>query len=115
MTADQEVARTFAAEVEDVAGGEQIIAVVVGEMGWMGYRDESKPAWGHIKGRVVTWEEARPMLDYIYDDGYGAPDCQAIYAWTPTRVIFVSQYDGSTNIESIPRNPIDCVPDIPGG
>jgi len=41
-----------------------------------------------------------------YDAGYGGEDCHPIYAWTDSRVIFVSCYDGSTQVESIPRNPM---------
>lgn len=55
------------------------------------------------------------MLDYAYDGSFGAPECDAIWAWTPTRVLFVSQYDGATRVESVPRNPQDGTPEMPGG
>jgi hypothetical protein len=64
---------------------------------------------------VLTWEQARPMLDYSYDTGYGGADCHAVWVWTPTRVLFVVQYDGSTGLESVPRAPVAGLPDMPGG
>jgi hypothetical protein len=105
---------TFAKDIEDVANGEIIEAVVIGDMGWVDYNDpETVPI--DKRGKVLSWEDARPLLAFDYDDGYGAPECHAIYAWTFTRVIFVSMYDGSTAINAIPRFPVDCMPTMPGG
>lgn len=107
---------TFAQDIQAEAGAEAIEGIVIGEMGWSGdYNAEGKPPWKHVAGKLISWAEARPLLDYEYDPGYGAPDCQAICAWTSTRVLFVSQYDGSTGLESMPRNPGDCAPSMPGG
>jgi hypothetical protein len=38
------------------------------------------------------------MLDYEYDPDFGTPHCDAIYAWTENEVLFVFDYDGSTQI-----------------
>ena len=96
--------------IEEAAAGEPIEAVVIGELGWGDYSDEVKSP-----SPVLTWEEAYPKLLYEFDSGFGSPGCHAIYVWTPTRVFFVSQYDGSTQLESVPRNPVPCNPDMPGG
>lgn len=104
---------TFAQDIEEAARGEKIISIVIGEFGWGGYKSEGKPEW--VKGMVLSWEEARPTLNYRYDDGYGTPECQAIYAWTENWVIAVSNYDGSTHVYSIPRNPVGCMPEMAGG
>lgn len=102
--------------IEEEAMGEPIEAVVIGKMGWGDYGSEDVPRYAEQpRGKVLMWEEARPFLDYNFNAGYGAPSCNAIYAWTASRVIFVRQYDGSTGIESVPRNPVDCAPSMPGG
>jgi hypothetical protein len=104
---------TFREDIKSAAGGEKIIGIVIGDMGWGNYNSEGKPAW--VKGELLKWKDTKEMLDYEYDDGYGSPDCQAITAWTKTKVIFVVQYDGSTSVWAIPRNPIAHMPEMPGG
>jgi len=100
----------------EMAESEPIVGVVIGEMGWGDYGAETVPSYGsHKRGAILTWEEAAPMLDYEFNSGYGAPRCEAVYAWTPSWVIFISQYDGSTSPERIPRNPTACMPEMPGG
>ncbi len=100
------------------ANGEPIEAIVIGSMGkrkqtpknvpWM-KQDRSK--WN----KVLKWEEAAPLIDYDFNSSYGVPGCQAVTAWTKSRVIFVSQYNGSTSIEYAPRHPEDHEPAMPGG
>lgn len=98
------------------AGEEPIEAVVLGEMGWGRYYKEKVPNYDIApKGKVLTWEEAAPFLDYDFSPGYGAPECQAVYAWTPTKVIAIGQYDGATWPYSIPRHPVDIMPEMEGG
>lgn len=106
---------TFAEDIERAADG-PILACTIGDMGWCDYRleDKHQPASAR-REEVLSWEEARPLLDYEYDSGYGAPDCHAIYAWTETHIVYVSQYDGSTSIYRLPRNPSDEKPEMPGG
>lgn len=107
---------TFAQDIESAANGEPIEAIVIGEKGWGEWDDEANeyvpPPYA---GRVLTWDDARPLLDYVYDRGWGAPDCHAITAYTRSYIIFVSQYDGSTHVNSIPRNPTPHMPIMPGG
>lgn len=93
--------------------GEPIECVVIGENGWLSneianYKDQER-------GKKLSWDEARKYLQYEFDDGFGSPNCNSIYAWTKNKVIFVSEYDGSTSICSVPRNPIDCDPKMFGG
>lgn len=114
---------TFAEDIERAAGGaERIEAVVIGPFVWSsiddddpyGQRDDQKISHDKL-GRVLSWHEARPLLDYDYDDGFGVPDCHAVYVWTTDEVLWVTQYDGATTIDSAPRNPRDCIPSMPGG
>ena len=101
----------------DMADGEPIEAVVIGQMGWGDdYRSDGVPDYAaQPRFTVLSWEQAAPWLDYNFDSGYGAPACNAVYAWTASRVIFISQYDGSTTPHWGPRNPAPCEPIMPGG
>jgi hypothetical protein len=102
--------------IKEEAEGEKIEGVVIGEMGWGDYGKEDVPNYDNIpKGKVLSWKEAQKFLDYEFHDGYGAPGCNSIYVWTSSYVLFIVQYDGSTEIEKIPRNPIDIMPYMPGG
>jgi len=56
-------------------------------------------------GKILTWEEAAPLLDYNYDDGFGSMDCHDVEIYTATNVYYIHEYDGSTPIRSVPRNP----------
>ena len=98
------------------AGGEPVEAVVIGRAGWQ-FDDFPKPPNHHPSklNTVLKWKEAAPLLDYEFHDGFGAPGCQAITVWTASKVIFVSQWDGATSIESVPRHPCDHEPTMPGG
>lgn len=106
----------FKQDILEEAGDEKIEAIVIGKMGWGDYGKDRVPNYDQMKkNEILSWEEAAPFLDYSYSTGYGAPECNAIVAWTSTRVIYVSQYDGSTSIESVPRNPTAHEPRMPGG
>ena len=48
-------------------------------------------------------------------NGYGAPQAYAMYVWTNQRVLWITQYDGSTHLDGMPRNPEAVVPEMPGG
>ena len=107
---------TLVGWIEEEAEGEPIEGVVIGEMGWGDYGSERVSQYEeHPRGKVLSWEEAKMYLDYVFAAGYGAPGCEAVYAWTPSWVIAVSQHDGSTCPFRVPRNPVDCVPIMPGG
>jgi hypothetical protein len=94
---------------------EKVEALVFGEYGWGGYGEGADPI-GEKRGTVLTLEEAEPLMQsWSFYGGYGSPDCYATYIWTNQRVIWVTQYDGSTRLSSAPRNPVACIPDMPGG
>ena len=105
----------FKEDILEEAGNEVIESIVIGDMGRNDYNDDGKPNYKDVNGKVLSWSDASPILDYEYDRGFGAPDCQAITAWTKSKVIFVYQYDGATGVVSVPRNPIEHNPNMPGG
>lgn len=107
----------FARDIE-AATSDPILCAVIGHFGgyaksWSeGERDENaKP----FVGKLLAWEKARPLLDYAYDTGYGGADCHAVTAWTANSIVFVTQYDGSTSVDVVPRNPVDYMPEMFGG
>lgn len=95
---------TFANDILEAAGKEPIEAVSVSS--------RRGSIWGegdsdHNLGPYpVSWEDAFPVLNYKYDTGYGGQDCHDVWVWTPTRVLFVHEYDGATWISSAPRAPV---------
>jgi len=102
--------------IKDIAGDEQIEGVVIGELGWGDYGAEDVPNYAEQpRGKLLSWDDAKKWIDYDFSSGYGHPECNAIYVWTESRIIFVGQYDGATFPIWLPRNPIDIMPDMPGG
>ena len=113
---------------EELQEGESIEAICFGPWGWgssprdgedwsTGYGENNVP---HVpfdlRGKPITPEQAEPLMQaWNFNGGYGAPDCYATYIWTSKRVIWVTQYDGATGLDSAPRNPMEIMPDMPGG
>ncbi len=96
--------------IEAEAGEEQVLFAVVGEH-YSHKWDDPEP--NHL-GHLLPWADARKILDYNYDNGFGGADCHPVYAWTETKVIFVVEYDGSTGTSWVPRNPTACEPQFSG-
>lgn len=90
----------FADDIEQAVArtGEPIQSIVVGDhLGW----GDGRPADG--PGKVQTWADARPLLDYDYSTGYGSPACHAVQVFTRSYTFIVGIYDGSTWLQRIPR------------
>ena len=84
--------------IESAAAGETIEGVVFSE----GFKKlPSVPL-----NKVIPWYEAKVYADYDFNTGFGTAGCHSITAWTTSKVIFVSEYDGSTRINHVPRNPV---------
>jgi hypothetical protein len=82
--------------------GESIEAIQV--MEHMG----CEAAQAHITEGIYEGQDVKrclDLLDYEYDDGYGSPNCHRVYIYTKTRVHFIHEYDGSTQVRSVPRHP----------
>jgi len=68
----------------------------------------------NIRGKVLTLEQAKPyMIDWDFYNGTGVK-AYATYIWTNQRIIFVTQYDGETELAAVPRNPINIFPEFIG-
>lgn len=105
--------------MEFLEDGEAVDAVVFGDWGW-GWDGCGELGKEYVpnekRGRILSLEAARPLMDgWSFEGGFGAPECYAVYIWTNRRVIWVTQYDGSTRLDSAPRNPSPVMPYMPGG
>lgn len=112
--------------------GESVEGIVFGPFGWgrvpqdgetwdYGYGEpgeetgEEPPVPFDMRGKVLTLEEARPyMQGWSFYCGHGAPECYSAYIWTNKRIFWVSEYDGATKLDYMPRNPTDCMPVMSG-
>jgi hypothetical protein len=102
---------------EAAAGDEEIEFAVIGKHFSDAYGtnpDPNLPFNNAPLGKVMPWRLAKSFLLYEYSSGFGGIDCHPVYAWTKTRVLYVHDYDGSTTIDSLPRNPIDVMPKFGG-
>lgn len=54
-------------------------------------------------------DEARNLLDYNFNDGFGVAQGPSFTAWGIKNVYFPTEYDGSEEIRFTPRNPCDFV------
>lgn len=98
----------FKAEILACAGDEPIEAVVIGVHGDSRWSEEEKPPY---EGKIISWGEAGPILDYEHKGGFGGCDSHSFWAWTKSRVIFLKEYDGANGPEWLPRNPVDGMPE----
>lgn len=108
----------YAELMKELEAGEKVEGIVFGKYGWGGFGEDeiSDPIPQDKIGKLMTLDEARPyMQSWSFIGGFGSPDCYATYIWTNKRILWVTQYDGSTCLDSAPRNPVDCIPDMPGG
>lgn len=101
----------------ELEGDEEVEGIVFGEWGWGNYGQPDPPLVPIEKqGIAMSLDEAIPLMEgWSFNGGFGAPDCYAAYIWTNKRVLWVTQYDGATRLDSAPRNPCNCIPDMPGG
>ena len=103
----------LAEELEYMADGEHIEKVVLYRAGLAISCDPSKDygmdrykGYADIPfGEPLTWEEALPHIQSKFYTGYGTQECPGVAAWTRNKVLYLHEYDGSTCIRSVPRNP----------
>jgi len=56
--------------------------------------------WEPSKDGIYIDKE-HPILDHEFNDGYGGPQCPAIFAKQGNCIWFPGQYDGSTWLEKV--------------
>ena len=101
--------------MEELEGGEIVDGIVFGNYGNSGYGEpEPNPVPEELKGKLLKPEEAKPYMDgWSFYSDVGAVECYATYIWTNKRVMWITQYDGATNLDSMPRNPCDIISAYP--
>lgn len=104
---------TFWKEIVDYARGEKIEAAIIGsECDYGGpYVPRLRPRFLNV---VLTPRRAKELLSYKGGCLNGAVSCHPVYIYTTTRVLFVTQYDGHTTFNSVPRNPMNVKVVMPG-
>ena len=98
--------------------GEQFEPIVFGPWAWGMSEDVPKPEVPpSVMGRRLLPQEAKPFLEaFSFSGSYGSPECYATWVYTNKRVMWVTQYDGSTCLDAMPRNPTNGeMPYMPGG
>jgi hypothetical protein len=104
--------------------GEEVECVIFGPWGWGTFDEDSQYQKApdpqvppSIMGRRLILTEAEPFLKaFSFEGGHGSPDSYATWIYTNQSVFWVTQYDGSTGLSSMPRHPIQgLVPHMPGG
>lgn len=101
--------------LEFLLPAEKIEAIVLGSTDPYGEEWDSKVPQDK-QGVVLTFEEAAPYLEgWSFIGGYGTYEGAPAYVWTDQRVITVGVYDGSSWLQSIPRNPSPGLPTTCGG
>lgn len=56
-------------------------------------------------GNYLSWSYCRDKFNYNYDAGFGSQDCHDIVIYTTDTIYYVHEYDGSTSICWVSRNP----------
>lgn len=85
-----------------IAEDEPIVGVVI---------DNSPESLDDFISKVQTWESAKSQFDFeLYPGFAGKYDMIPFWVWTSTKVIGVKEYDGSTELVVMPRNPTNGCP-----
>lgn len=100
----------FRDEILEAAEGEPIEAIRISNdpQEYLYYDDKNSNPRKIDSSKLnvnLPWEEAAPLLNYTHNNGYGGQECHDIIAWTKNKVLFVHEYDGSTCVQSVYRNP----------
>ena len=89
--------------------GEQVEQVVLGRRDGLYEESDRAPI-----GEPLDWLTAREWLNRSYNDSYGSTDCRPFFAYTASWVFFVHEYDGSTEVKALPRNPMRIAAEFDG-
>ena len=108
---------------EELEEGEEIEAIVFGY--WGGYESREELYEEKIKDFFIPLDKRKIILNpeeakehmqgWKFDGDFGSEKCYAAYIWTNLSIILVGCYEGSTWLEKVPRNPVECVPELCGG
>ena len=92
----------FKADIIEAVAGDNILAVTFPKIE---IQDERYAPANALANTILTYRQALAVLDYEYDPSYGSIECHNIKMWSADWVYYIHEYDGSTSIEAIERNP----------
>lgn len=100
----------FKEDILKALDGDEIIAMRIFNIPplYAGEDDEDhdrKTVFDEIPLETLLGPEGLDYLDYEYCKDSGIQDCHDIYIWTHDFVYYIHEYDGSTRIAFVPRNP----------
>jgi hypothetical protein len=100
----------FKQDILDAVGKEQIEAISILDELYSYGNQRPRNAFiissGIKLGKAyVDYHAMLNFLDYEYNSDSDSQDCHDIYVWTNKSVFYVYEYNGSTWLESVPRNP----------
>lgn len=99
--------------IEFLKENENVEAIVFGP--WSGYNHDDKFIPKEKQGVILTLTEAIPFMNnWNFIQDYGSPNVHTVWIWTNLRTIWVHEYDGSSCLASMPRNPIKDIPEASG-
>ena len=67
--------------------------------------EENRKFPKELINKPVMLKDVIDHFDYDFDSGYGGQECHDFYIWTKSKVLFIWEYDGSTHISHVLRNP----------
>jgi len=105
-------------EIKDTLDKDEVLEhIVFGSWGGFGDGTPTPEVPPSVMGRRLLPQEAKPfLLAFSFSCGYGSPECYATWIYTNKNVYWVTQYDGSTSLDFMPRNPAQgIIPYMPGG
>lgn len=93
---------TLLSWIESTLGIENILTIMFGNDYY--HFSEDYP---EMIGKMLTVEDAMPILVREFTTGWGAAGCPPMYAWSKDSVLVVQEYDGRTGALVIPCKPYD--------
>ena len=96
----------FKQDIMSAVGKDTIIAVKICEVFSSYYDVDSKykPA-DKYAGKIIPYHTALLLLDYEYNSSFGRQECHNILMWSKNYVYYIHEYDGSTSVQCVERNP----------
>jgi len=78
--------------------------------------DDDDSPWTDTPEGLVEWDDVPVIvLDSPFYAGFGGNKSPNLCAWSTSWVIFTDNYDGSEELQWVPRHPVDHDPIRPGG
>lgn len=98
--------RNFKQDIILAVGDDKPTIILIKNFGsWLEERNAKFDEANRVANLPLDYHTGLNLLDYNYDAGFGWQDCHDIYIWSADYVYYIHEYDGSTSIQSVPRNP----------